>query len=322
MWDGPDLPLWQTLSFSSVVLFALYACLTSGRTSKQEGIAFGRLAAWTFLFLLTCMLVSRFNVSDHHLIALIPIAAVLVAIAARDSYRRWPKARYLVGAIAVLYLGSAMQWNLAAARQIRSTGGVRLWSNAIDSVSGYLQRNHSERTVKILDWGFQHSLFVLSNSRIASTELFWGASVERSGSGKLWRDEISPGDIYVLHLKGLVLFPEATEGFSRALAASAHSLRRTQFREKGGAPYAEVVEVLIPRKYIRMSSLRVSTRHIDNFPRKFFWGLTFKGTNINLVTSGPFRYRAEDNYEENAVDRYLGRCSAGRASYIAHCDHY
>src|SRR5207247_4308919 len=58
--------------------------------------------------------------------------------------------------------------------QIRSTGGVRLWSNAIDSVSGYLQRNHSERPVKVVDWGFQHSLFVLSNSKISSTELFWG----------------------------------------------------------------------------------------------------------------------------------------------------
>ena len=246
MWDGPELPLWQTLLFSAVVLFALYVCLAGDRPSKQEGSAFGRVAAWTFLFLLSCMLVSRFNVSDHHMIALIPIAAVLVVIAAQQSCRRWPRARYAVGAIGVLYFASALQWNLAAARQIRSTGGVRLWSNAIDSVSGYLQRNHSERPVKVVDWGFQHSLFVLSNSKISSTELFWGASVERSGSGKLWRDEISPGDIYVLHLKGLILFPEATEGFSRALAASAHPLRRTQFREKGGAPYAEVVEVLIP----------------------------------------------------------------------------
>jgi hypothetical protein len=68
--------------------------------------------------------------------------------------------------------------------------------------------------------------------------------VERSGSGKLWRDEISAGDTYVLHSKELVLFPEATEGFSRALAASAHPVRRTQFPEQGGTPYAEVVEVL------------------------------------------------------------------------------
>ena len=243
MWDGPALPLWQTILFSAVVVVSLFYCLAGRWKPGEERGPFCRVAGLTFIFLLTCMLTSQLNISDHHLIALIPIAAVLTAIAASDSWRRWPRLRLAAVAIALLYLGIALQWNLMAARKIRSTGGVRLWSNSIDSISTYLQRAHPGAVIKVTDWGFQHSLFVISNSRIVSNELFWGATVERSGSGKLWRDEISPEDIYVIHSTGLIQFPEAAEGFARGLAASARPFRITKFQEKGGTAYAEVVEI-------------------------------------------------------------------------------
>jgi hypothetical protein len=235
MWSAPAMPYWQPVVFSSVLVFALWLCL-QGRTT--------RIGALTFLFLLSCMLFSRLNIFDHHLIALIPIAAALVVAAGQDAMRRWAAAPYLAGAIATAYLGCAIYWNVTAARQIRATGGVGMWSNAIDAVRAYLENNCAGKTVKVLDWGLNNSLFVLSNARIRSVELFWGATRERSGTGKLWKDEISPGDVFVLHPPELAILPEPAAGLEQALAASALPFRRTRFRQKGGAGYAETLEIL------------------------------------------------------------------------------
>jgi hypothetical protein len=239
MWTELPMPLWQRAFFSSVVVFGLCVCLFGSGIRKPA-----RVAAVIFVAVLACMLSSRLNISDHHLIALVPLAALLVVVAAQECCRRWPVARLVAGAIAVIYFTSALYWNLTAARQIRLTGGIGIWSNAIDSVCAYLQQNYPGRSIKVLDWGFQNSFFVLSNAKLESTELFWGATVERSGSGKLWRDEVSPGDVYVLHAPALVQFPEAAQGLSRTLAASALPVRRAQFAQNNGAGYAEVVEIV------------------------------------------------------------------------------
>jgi hypothetical protein len=239
MWTEVQMPLWQKLFFSMVVLLALGVCLLGSGIPRPA-----RIAGLIFLLLLGCMLSSQLNISDHHLIALVPIAALMVVVAAQECCRRWPGARAVTGAIAVIYVTSALYWNVTAARQIRSTGGVGIWSNAIDSVCGYLQKSYPRRSIKVLDWGFQNSLFVLSNGKLASSEVFWGATAEHSGLGKLWKDEIAPGDVYVLHSPGLIQFPEAGQGLARALMASALPVRRTQFRQNSGAGYAEVVEIV------------------------------------------------------------------------------
>ena len=244
-WGGPPLPLWQPLLFSAVVAFAIASALWSGGL-PQSARTSRRVAALSFLFLLACMLFSRLNISDHHLISLIPIAAVLAVAAAQDTLQRWPSTRYGIAFIGVACLGSALYWDVAAVRSIRSTGGVGLWSNAIDKVTVYLRRNVHGKQVKVLDWGLNNNIFVLSAGKIASTEIFWGATVERSGFGKLWQDEISPGDVYLLHAPEVAVFPQAAQGFRQALAASALPFRRTQFRQKSGAGYAEVLEILAP----------------------------------------------------------------------------
>src|SRR5207249_2295659 len=115
-WNGPPLPLWQILFVSAIVAGAIAARLFTRGAS--------RVAALTFILLLACLLFSRLNVLEHHLITLVPIAAALVAAAAQDAWRRWPAARYVLGAVAVTYFGSALYWNVVAAHQIRSTGGV------------------------------------------------------------------------------------------------------------------------------------------------------------------------------------------------------
>jgi hypothetical protein len=239
IWTEFPMPLWQKVFFSSLVVVALLVCLTGPEIRKPA-----RMAALIFLALLACMLSSRLNISDHHLIALVPIAALLVVVTGQECCRRWPASRRLAAAIAGIYLVSALYWNVTAARQTRLTGGIGIWSNAIDSVRSYLQQNYPGRRIKVLDWGFQNSLFVLSNAKLATTELFWGATVEGSGLGKLWKDEIAPGDVYLLHAPSLAQFPEAAQGLSRALTASALAVRRAQFTQNSGAGYAEVIEIV------------------------------------------------------------------------------
>src|SRR6185436_2236716 len=177
--------------FGSLVAFAVAVCLWSGGLAESARTA-RRVAAGTFLLLLACMLFSRLPIFDHHLISLVPIAALLVVAAAQDCYRRWPSTLPVLACIGVAYFGSALYWDVKAARQLRSTGGVGVWSNAIDKVAAYLERHSRGRQVKVLDWGLNNSLFVLSGAKIQSIEVFWGATVERSGMGKLWKDEISP----------------------------------------------------------------------------------------------------------------------------------
>ena len=45
------------------------------KSERREQLRAAALVLPLFLFLLACMLFSRLNISDHHLIALVPIAA-------------------------------------------------------------------------------------------------------------------------------------------------------------------------------------------------------------------------------------------------------
>ena len=146
--------------------------------------------------------------------------------------------------IAVFYLASALRWDLRAADQIWSTGGLGLGSNAIDTLADYLERNCQGKRIKVLDWGLSNNLFVLSGSRISAAELFWGGYSRAHWIRDALEERDLPGDVYVLHSPGLVQFPAAGDGFRRSLAASGLPYRRTEFYQKGGARYAAVVEIL------------------------------------------------------------------------------
>ena len=243
MWGGPQMPLWQRILFPTVVAVSAYASLY-WTVAKKRPAPPRRCLALIFLLLFGYMFWSRLYIAEHHLIALLPIATVMVVLTARDSWLRWPIGRYLVVLLAFVYLASAVKWNLMAANEIRLTGGVDAWSNAITSVSSYLQRNCAGRRVKVLDWWLENGLFVLSAGQTVGLELFPGATLEHTGLGKPWTDEIAPGNVYVLRSSELMPVPDARKGFIRAMAMSALPVRRTDFPQKQGSPYAQVFEVL------------------------------------------------------------------------------
>jgi hypothetical protein len=219
LWGGPPMPPWQSIFAGAVVLAALAFCF---RQPKKP-----RFCAWIFVVLAACPLISRLSVHPHHLITVVPIAAVLVAVTAG----RW---RYLAAPAGLIYLGCALWWNASAARQIRATGGVGLWSDGIDELTSYLLDNHRDGRLKALDWGLNNSLFVLSGGRLRLREVFWGD----------WEPELAPGDVYVLHPKQLAVFPQAGDSLRAALSNTAVRTRRVPVRQRRGEGYAEVVEIL------------------------------------------------------------------------------
>jgi hypothetical protein len=189
------------------------------------------------------MLSSRLSVLDHHLVALIPVAAVVAVLAFQGLIERWKKATVFALAISLVYVGSALFWNVTAARGLRETGGVNMWSGAIYAVNDYLVSNYKGREIVILDWGLQNNLYVLSNAQIQSSERFWGATEQRTGSGIPWGDLISKGGVYLTNSSGIRQFPEATRGFLAALAASGQSFNRIEFHQKQGGGYAELYDI-------------------------------------------------------------------------------
>jgi hypothetical protein len=246
MWGGPPLPTWQMDLFPALLVSALAACLIGFPQSDPVRRDAARITALTFLILLICMFASRLRISHHHLIGLVPLAALIAVVGGQEIRRRWPSSRRLVEAAGAIYIALAIYWNLQAALHIRATGGIGLWSNAIDRLMDTLEKRYPARKVKVLDWGINNNLFVLSNGKIDSREVFGGSTVERTGWGVPWSAEISAGDVFVLHAKEMILTPEAAQGFARGLESKGLPVRRSAITQATGAGYAEIVEVLYP----------------------------------------------------------------------------
>lgn len=243
MWNGPPLPLWQIYFFPLVLIFALIACFTL-KQGGEEAVAWRRVSALTLLIFATIMLSSGLRVVDHHFVTLVPLAAVVVVLAFHGLIERWPRAWVLAISIALVYLGSALYWNVAAARGARRTGGINAWSDAIYDVKDHLVPNYKGRQIQILDWGLQNNLYTLSNGKIDSKEILWGATRQRSGAGVLWDDVVARGGVFLTNSGENLHFPEATEGFLEALAASRQHFTRVEFQQKQGRGYAELYDVL------------------------------------------------------------------------------
>ena len=243
VWDGPaSLPLWLSVVLSAGVLFGLAAALL--RRDKTPAALWHRLAALFCLTFGAIMAFSRLPVGHHHVVTLVPAAAIVVVLALGWLATRYRVGKIVAGAFALVYFCAAMFWSIALIRGLQRTGGTASWSDAIYFVNDYLETYQHGREVKILDWGLHNNLFVLSNGEIRAVELFWGPDAENTVAGKPWAEQLRVGDLYLTNAEGKRHFPEATLGFERALAESGFSFQRAQFRTRTGTPYAELISVL------------------------------------------------------------------------------
>jgi hypothetical protein len=219
IWGGPPLPVWQSIFAAVVVLAAAVGTFRRGGAGRFCAVAAGLLAL--------CPVISRLSVHPHHMIAVVPMAAVLIAVA---SAARW---RYLFAISGVIYIACALWWNGTAAWQIRATGGVGLWSDAVDELTTYLVSGQKDRNPIATDWGFGNSLFVLSEGKVKAREVFWGP----------WNPEPAPEDVYLLHPDDLVVFPAAAKALRESLSSRKAAWRGVKIRQRTGGEYAELVQV-------------------------------------------------------------------------------
>jgi len=147
-----------------------------------------------------------------------------------------------VAVVAALYLGTAVYWDLAARRGLLATGGAGQWSDATVAVARHLDARGGPR-VRVLDWGFDTSMYVVTNGRVHVRELFWAAP--DGPYAPVWQNEIVPGGLYLTHAEPYLtpMFAAATARYRLELARSGLNYTRVVFNDRRGRPHSELVEV-------------------------------------------------------------------------------
>ena len=144
--------------------------------------------------------------------------------------------------VAALYVGTAVYWDWAARRGLLVTGGAGQWSDATVAVARYLDARGGPR-VRVLDWGFDTSMYVLTNGRVHARELFWPDPY--GPYAPVWQKEMVPGGLYLTHADAYLtpMFPAPTARYRLALARSGLNYSRLVFNDRRGRPHSELVEV-------------------------------------------------------------------------------
>jgi hypothetical protein len=232
IWDGPPMPAWQRWLFLIVVLAASLICLRSRNR-------WARAFALCFLFLGSLVFLSGMIVAEHHLIVLVPLAAI-VTVLGLYNIAHHPWGRLVVVALAVAYLGSALYWQVAAVRGIARSGGVGQWSDAVFSLAEYLQQNYPTQDIKVLDWGLEDNLFVLTDAKIHAREIYGDVT---NPADPRWAGEIRRGGIFLMNGPANRQFPAASLGFLETLAVARPAMRQFAVPQRSGVPYAVIFEI-------------------------------------------------------------------------------
>lgn len=239
MWNGPAMPVWQVWLFSCVVLLCCGICLKGSANKQLSG--WGKAVAAVFVLLSGFLFLTRLPVSEHHLIALLPVAAVVVALAHEIVPARWSKVALAI--LASVYLGVVCQWHVLMIDGLRRTGGMGVWSDAVFGLAKEIERDHEAHEIKILDWGLQNNLYILTGGRLRSRELFADSTPAKSGDGRPWMEEVRIGGRFLLNGPENRQIPDASVAFLRVLEENGPVVHRTPFRQRDGRVYAEMIDV-------------------------------------------------------------------------------
>ena len=202
----------------------------------------GRWVTLTFLFLGAILMLTGVQIAEHHLIALVPLAVGIVVLAcSRCGGSR--TARMAMTALALTYVVSAAGWEIAGIRGLQRTGGLGVWSDAVTELATRLERQYPQREIKILDWGLQNNLYVISDGRIRTKEMFWRATAQVSGLGRAWIDEIRDGGVFLAAGKENREELAASPDFLRELARARPVLRKQTVATRTGSTYAQIIEI-------------------------------------------------------------------------------
>ncbi len=245
IWAGPPIPDWQRLAFCLVLLGCVVAALWV-KTGEAERAAYWRRGfALTLVLFAGFMVTSSMNVLQHHMVTALPLAVGVAALAFQAIIARLRLWRYVAVVVGAFCISVMVYWDVSTVLGLQRTGGVSYWSDAIFTVAETIVKKNGDQPIKVLDWGLGNNLYFLGSGRVRVQELFWGATVAGTASGERWSNLVARGGVFLSggdrSLKGA--FAPALEGFREALVRVGAVNHVTQFRERGGAVYAELVEI-------------------------------------------------------------------------------
>jgi hypothetical protein len=244
LWWGPALRPWEVWVGAGLLALTLLAALLPVRSDEPEAGRWRRAFSVTALLLAGIMISSRLKISPHHLVAVLPLALASVSMLAVELGRRWRRAVPFLAAAGAGFALLLLVRDVQVARGLERTGGRGVFSSGLGDVTAYLKSSPvPPPRLKILDWGFQNSLYVLSSGSVYGTEIFWGATEEASGRGRPWELEIREGGAFLLFQTPSLPASPAALGFRKALEEYRGPRRTKTFFERSGTPLAEVVEI-------------------------------------------------------------------------------
>ncbi len=233
MWNGGPVPAWEGWLFPALVLAGAVACLAMTPRSRMAVIASLTLAGFGGL-----LLTSRLQVSEHHLVALLPLAAVVAALGFSLLARRIPAVRFVTRGAVALYICVCAYWLSSAAIGLGATHGVGPWSDGIGKTVAAVEGNAAGRPVTVLDWGLGNSLYVLSGGRIVPREVY-----EQELDADSWLNAFRNGGVFLINGPAHRFFPGPTVTFLEAVAEVGDKARRISIPERDGAVFAELFVV-------------------------------------------------------------------------------
>jgi hypothetical protein len=244
IWWGPPLPSWQMGLGAALLAFVLFCLFARPSSRNPDTSRWRRAFAASTVALMSILLTSRLGVSQHHLIAVLPLALAALAIISWEVGQAFRSAIPLLGLSVVGLLGLSLAWDLRIDRGLRRTGGIYVWSSATEDVAAHLKTHPVPPSrLKILQWGLQNNLYVASGGAVRGSELFWGATNALSARGISWREELRDGGSFLFYLFPTSPAPEAAAGFSAALAQYPGPRHKTLFQDRSGAPVIALVEI-------------------------------------------------------------------------------
>ncbi len=233
MWGGLPVADWQRWLFPLLVVAALWGSQSWLQPAFQPAL---QTVALMFLLLGAILFTSRLELSEHHLILLLPVAIVMVVLASTLLKR------YAI-LLAAVYFISAGTCQIAAVRGLARTGGLGVWSDAIYPLADYLRTKYKTQEIQILDWGLQNNLHLLTGGALRTIEIYGGATSEESGQRRLWKDVIRKGGVFLVTAEGNRQFPVAPTAFLRAVAEYHPTMRTYSALQRNHAGYADVLEI-------------------------------------------------------------------------------
>jgi len=240
IWSGPSLSEWQLLLFPTIIALACVICIAM----KPRCGLLPRTAALTLVILTGVLFSVRLAVAEHHIVTLIPIAAVVAVLAGCELLARYRWAMALVMAVAAVYVACAMYWQFAALAGLRRTGGAGAWSDAVFPLTKRLSEDFPGREIKVLDWGLESGVYVLSDGRVQTREIFWSASAARNEENMPWLDEVRRGGVFLLNGPQNRQIPAASIGFLRALAEGRPAMQRYTVPQRSGVEFAGIIDIV------------------------------------------------------------------------------